>query len=98
MAAKPPGGCEFRAIQSPTVTFEDNQGAVALAKNPRDHPRTKHIDVKYHYIRQAIETKLIELCYCPTTEMLADAMTTGLPKETCQKFRLQMGVVNVQQY
>ena len=39
----------------PTTIHEDNQGAIALSKNAKSHPRTKHIDIKYHYIREATE-------------------------------------------
>ena len=78
-----------------TTLYEDNQGAIALSKNPKDHPRTKHIDVKYHYVRETIENKSIDLLYCPTADMLADVMTKGLPKHSFEKFRVSMGVVDV---
>ena len=78
-----------------TMLFEDNQGAIALSRNPKDHPRTKHIDVKYHYIRETIEKKCIDVSYCPTTDMVADVLTKGLPKHSFEKFRSLMGVFNV---
>ena len=37
-----------------TVILEDNQGVIAIAKNPVDHSRTKHIDIRYHYIRECV--------------------------------------------
>lgn len=40
---------------SPTVILEDNQGAIAIAKNPVTHSRTKHIDIRYHYIRGCVK-------------------------------------------
>ena len=49
-----------------TVLMEDNQGAICIAKNPVEHSRTKHIDVRYHYIREALNEKIIELKYYPT--------------------------------
>ena len=78
-----------------TVLYEDNQGAIALSKNPKNHPRTKHIDVKYHYIRETVENGYIKLLYCPTAEMVADVMTKGLPKDKLHEFRESMGVMNV---
>ncbi|KAJ0388685.1 hypothetical protein P43SY_010840 [Pythium insidiosum] len=57
------------------VVLEDNQGAIALAKNPEFHKRTKHIDIRYHFVRESVETGNIELQYCSTQDMLADLLT-----------------------
>ena len=46
-----------------TTLFEDNQGAIVLSKNPSSHPRTKHIDIKYHYTREKVESGEIKLEY-----------------------------------
>ena len=67
-------------IHIPTTIYEANQGARALLKNPRRHPRTKHIDIKYHYVREATEKEDIELEYCPTDIMFADILTKALPR------------------
>ena len=67
-------------IRKPTIVYEDNQSAIALAKNPVYHARTKHIDVQYHFIRNKVESKEIELRYLPTKEMIADALTKPLPR------------------
>ena len=75
-----------------TIVHEDNQGAIALAKNPKDHPRTKHIDVKYHYVREVIQENVINVVYIPTGEMVADTLTKPLPKPGFEKFRTLMGV------
>ncbi len=45
----------------PTTLLGDNQGAIALAKNPGDHPRTKHIQLRYHFIRFALADGQINL-------------------------------------
>ena len=76
----------------PTVVGEDNQGALCLAKNPKDHNRTKHIDIKYHYTRQLICSNQLEIEYIPTGKMIADTMTKGLPKPKFVEFRSSMGV------
>ena len=75
-----------------TLIREDNQGAICLAKNPKDHPRTKHIDVRYHYVRETVERKVMRIEYIPTGDMTADALTKGLPKPSFEKHRLGMGV------
>ena len=58
--------------------YADNQGAIALAKNPVHHQRTKHIDIKYHFIRFAIEEGIVDLQYIPTGENIADQFTKPL--------------------
>ena len=78
--------------EQPTTVFEDNQGALALAHNPRDHPRTKHMDVKYHFIRDTIERKRMSVVYCRTNQMVADTFTKGLAKPAFEKLRGAMGV------
>jgi hypothetical protein len=50
----------------------DNQGAIFLASNPAQEHRSKHIDIRYHYIRECVEGKKVILHYVPTTEQIAD--------------------------
>jgi len=75
-----------------TTLYEDNQGTIALAKNPKSHSRTKHIDIKYHYVREAVEEKNIKLVYCSTEGMIADILTKGLPKPKFEQLRFSLGV------
>jgi hypothetical protein len=68
-------------VYTKTVTlYNDNQGARKLVENPVYHDRTKHIDVRYHYIRELSERKEIDIKYCETEKMPADMMTKALPK------------------
>ena len=69
-----------RSIQE-MIIFEDNQSAICLAKNQQSHGRTKHIDIKYHFIWEFVETGRIKLAYCPSSDMLADILTKGLPAQ-----------------
>lgn len=64
----------------------DNQGALKLATNPVFHNRSKHIDIKYHHIREVVNNKEICLEYCPTEEMVADIFTKNLTKAKHNKF------------
>jgi hypothetical protein len=77
---------------SPTVLHVDNQSAIAIAKNPEFHDRTKHIDVRYHFLRQVVEDRTVELCYTPTGGQVANALTKGLPPVLFNKFWDAMGV------
>ncbi len=81
--------------QQKNLLYEDNQGAIALSKNPDNHSRTKHIDVRYHYIRDLVEKKKIQVDYCPTTNMLADIMTKGLPRPRFEELCKKLGTTSV---
>ena len=61
------------------VLHEDNQACFAISKNPERHARTKHIEVKYHFIRDLVENKLVELRYYKTADQVADIFTKLLP-------------------
>ena len=64
----------------PTAVMEDNQGAIAMAKNPIGHKRAKYVDIRYHFVRELTHThsKIIEITYCSTKEMIADIFTKPL--------------------
>ena len=74
------------ACQSATI-FEDNQGTIALSKNPVNRQRAKHIDIRYHFIRSAQETGKVTIKYCPTQDMIADLMTKAATRDNLQKFK-----------
>ena len=82
-------------IASPTVIYEDNNGAIELSKNAKNHNRTKHIDIAYHFVRERVHSGELSVIHCPTAEMTADIMTKGLPKIQFQKLRDAMGVCGV---
>lgn len=61
------------------ILFNDNQSAQKIASNPIYHRRTKHIDVRYHYIRDVVTNGQIKLEYMPSTDMISDICTKPLP-------------------
>lgn len=65
--------------------YSDNAACIALAKDPVAHARTKHIEVRYHYIRQLVAYGKTSLGYLPTEEMLADILTKPLPITAFQR-------------
>ena len=79
----------------PTNIFADNQGAIALAKNPQFHSRTKHFDIQTHFVRQQLEENIINLQYVPTEKQVADGMTKPLPEPAFIRFRSAIGVYNI---
>jgi hypothetical protein len=76
----------------PTDLFSDNQGAIALANNPVSHSRAKHIDIRHHFVREAIQDKIIWVQYIPTAEMTADSLTKALGREKHEKCTVRMGM------
>ena len=75
--------------------YGDNQGALALVRNPELHARSKHIDVQYHYIRELKEREIIAVEYVPTAEMAADCLTKPLKKEPFWRNLALLGMIMV---
>lgn len=78
----------FEEIFSQKLKIEllnDSQSAHKIVKNPIQHKRTKHIDIKYHFIRDVIRSEKFELTYIPTEDMLADVMTKTLGSQKHKK-------------
>ena len=71
----------------PITIFGDNQGSIALVKNPINHNKSKHIDIKYHFIRDAYNDKIIDVVYTPTETNIADLMTKPMTKVKLQNFQ-----------
>jgi len=69
----------------------DNQSAIKLIKNPEFHKRTKHIDVRYYFVRELYEEGKIGVEYVATQEQLADIMTKPLAKGPFQELRGKLG-------
>jgi Reverse transcriptase (RNA-dependent DNA polymerase) len=67
--------------------FEDNTGALAMAQSPKLRPRTKHINLKYHHFRDAVEKGDISIHKIDTNDQMADILTKALPLELFRKFR-----------
>ena len=82
-------------IQNPaqkTLIYVDNQGSIALARNPEFHARTKHIAIQEHYVREKVTSGEIELEYLHTGDMIADCLTKNLSREKVERFRAAMGL------
>ena len=73
--------------REPTIIYEDNVAAEKLSKNNVHHSRTKHIDIKHHFIREVVEQKQIEIKHLASAEMLADILTKALAFPVFSKLR-----------
>lgn len=85
----------FSETLTPTTLFSDNQSAIALTKDHQYHARTKHIDIRFHFIRWIVENGSMSLVYCPTNDMLADSLTKALPSPKVKHFATELGLVRV---
>ena len=74
----------------------DNQSAIALSRNPVFHDRSKHIDVRYHFIRECVEDGRVKIEFIGTEEQLADIATKALTRERFCELRSRIGVRSVQ--
>lgn len=83
----------FAPFVDPVPMNSDNQSAIALARDNQYHARTKHIDIRFHFIRWIIEEKKLRLVYCPTEEMVADALTKALPSPKVKHFASALGLL-----
>jgi hypothetical protein len=54
--------------------LEDNNGCKAMATNDMTTTKSKHIDIRYHFIREVVKSKAVVVHYCPSEDMLADAL------------------------
>jgi hypothetical protein len=75
-----------------TEIFVDNKSAIALVKNPVFHDRSKHIDTRYHFIRECIAKKEVQLKFVKTHDQVADIFTKPLKNEIFSKLRALLGV------
>ncbi|GMG39212.1 unnamed protein product [Aspergillus oryzae] len=86
--------CELGEMKSDEAVkiYEDNQGSIALAKNPEFHKRTKHIDIRYHFVREKVEDGQVVLQYCSTKDMKADLMTKPITAVQFISLRSKLGI------
>ncbi len=72
--------------------YEDNQSAIKTANDEIHNERSKHIDIRYHFIRERIKRKEIEVKYMKTDDMIADILTKGLDRMKIEKLTREMGL------
>lgn len=85
---------ETLGTRGPIKLKGDNQGSHFLAEGPTFHRRTKHIDIRHHFIRDQVDKKDDILEHVPTAKMVADCLTKPLPREKLETCRRCMGLRN----
>jgi hypothetical protein len=73
----------------------DNKSTIALCKNPVYHDRSKHIDIRFHFIRECVEKRKVEVEHIGTNNQLADILTKSLGRVTFLELRERIGVQTI---
>ena len=81
----------------PILIYEDNQATIMMAKSGSSTKRTKHIDIKYHFIKEQINNGVINLQYCETNSMIADLFTKPLQKIKFQELINRSGMLKAEE-
>jgi kynurenine formamidase len=76
-----------RPFSGTTTIWEDNQSCIAYSQNALVSEKTKHIDMKYHFVKDHVQLGTIKLRYLPTGDMVADMLTKPLPGPALVKHR-----------
>ncbi len=82
-------------MDAPVTIYYDNIKSILLANNPVYHARTKHIEVHYHFIREKVLTKEIDLIHVNTEDQVVDIFTKALGTYKLRKFRKMLGVLEM---
>jgi len=80
-------------VQLPVKMYEDNQSCIKLANNQKFSKRSKHIDTKYHFIKDLSKDDKISLEYCPSENMIADMLTKELQQVKLRKLSKESGLI-----
>ncbi|KAI3662213.1 hypothetical protein MP638_002199 [Amoeboaphelidium occidentale] len=73
--------------QNNLTIYEDNQSCIKLAKDPQHISNAKHLEIKYHFTREKVQSGEVGLVYVSTKDMIADMLTKSLPRDQFQKLR-----------
>jgi hypothetical protein len=83
---------EYDVKQGVRTLYCDNLSAINISKNPIQHSRTKHIDIRHHFIRDFVEEKIVTLEHVSTEEQLADIFTKALDVKQFEKLKSKLGI------
>jgi energy-converting hydrogenase A subunit M len=83
---------EYNVEHDVLTLYCDNLSAINISKNPIQHSRTKHIDIRHHFIRDLVESKIVTLEHVTTEEQVADIFTKALDASQFEKLRSKLGV------
>ncbi|CAM8994349.1 unnamed protein product [Rhodiola kirilowii] len=76
--------------------FCDNTSAISIAKNHVQHGKSKHIEIKHHFLRDCVEKELVTINFCRSEDQVADIFTKSLHKDAFEKLRMELGLMTPQ--
>jgi len=71
----------------------DNTSAINISKNPCQHKRIKHIDIRHHFLRDNVKKGLISMNFCTTDKQIADILTKAISREQFERNRLELSLI-----
>ena len=79
----------------PTTVYCDNSSTIKLSRNPVFHGRSKHIDVRFHFLKDLCKDEVIKLVQCRSQEQISDIMTKHLMLESFSNFSSRLGMIKL---
>ena len=73
----------------------DNSSAINLTNNPIQHSKTKHIEIRHHFIRDHVQKRYCEIKFFKTENQLANLFTKSLARDRFNKLRTKLGILNI---
>ena len=86
---------DFRLSFSDVPILCDNTSAINISKNPVQHARTKHIEIRHHFLRDCVEKKIVSMNFISTNDQIVDIFTKALNREPFETLRLQLGMITL---
>jgi len=83
---------EYNVEHDVLTLYSDNLSAINISKNPIQHSRTKHIDIRHHFIRDLVEENIVTLEHVVTEEQLVNIFTKALDAKQFEKLRGKLGI------
>ena len=80
-------------VKKPLVVYCNNSSAIDISKNAIQHSKTKHIEIRYNFIRDLVERKIVALKYIPTKHQNADIFAKPLDRSKFEALRQVIGVI-----
>lgn len=88
---------ELGRNEGETVTlFVDNVSAINLTKNAISHGRSKHIEIRFHYLREVVGERRFRLGYCRSEDQVVDLLIKGVTNDVFKRLKMSMGMIDLQ--
>lgn len=86
---------EISPMKTVLLLLVDNASAIKLVKNPTFHKRSKHIDVRAHFVRERVQNGELKIEHIPSEEQVADILTKPIPRIQFQRLREKLGMIEL---